>query len=48
VRELLNEIERRLRNLEKDSHPPIDWLMLIRDLEDRIEAIEQKLDKYGI
>ena len=34
------EIERRLKKLEKDSHPPVDWQELIFINVQRIEELE--------
>jgi len=34
------EIERRLKKLEKDSHPPVDWQELIFVNIQRIEELE--------
>ena len=34
------EIEKRLKKLEKDSHPPVDWQELIYANIERIEELE--------
>ena len=34
------KIEKRLKELEKDSHPPVDWQELIHSNIERIEELE--------
>ena len=44
----LKKIEERLDILEIDSHPPVDWELKIKKLEEMVEKLRQKLEKYGI
>ena len=46
VEELLGaiaDVQLRIRELEEDSHPPVDWDEIIHSNVERIEALERKL-----
>ena len=39
------DIERRLKELEKDSHPPVNWRELIHSNIERIEQLESENER---
>tara|TARA_Y100000310_G_scaffold315518_1_gene366157 strand:+ start:516 stop:761 length:246 start_codon:yes stop_codon:yes gene_type:complete len=41
----MKDIEKRLKQLEQDSHPPVNWKELIHTNIERIEELETANDK---
>ena len=44
----LAQLEERIKALEEDSHPPVEWKRKIDDLEAQMNKLTDKLEKYGI
>ena len=43
-----SEIEERLRRLEENSHPPVEWEEKIERLRLELDHLYEKLNKYGL
>jgi len=44
----LAQLEERIKALEEDSHPPVEWQRKLDDLESELSRLTEKLEQYGI
>ena len=42
----IDELEKRVEELEKNSHPPVDWKLKIYNLKNKLEKLYERVNKH--